>query len=195
MKKEQLKEIEENSKSAYDYMKKVENKYLKKKIKKKKLADEKKFLKEFEENHTEADVEYLLNDIQQKKNYRVLFTNSFFGITVPMYAALIASLAVFIVALLTFVGNISEQLIQLKLENDESNIDDVLSLFNEVNSQLINYFGIGSLLLFVTLLIIQLIRFWPVEKKKRYIGWLKTVKEFKEQKELKEIKELMKTTK
>lgn len=191
MKENELKAIEKDSKNGYEYMVKVEKKYLKGKS----LANQRTFLKKFEENHSRADVEYLFNDIQQKKRYDVLFTNSFFGITVPMYTALIAFVGIFIVALLTFVGNISEQLIQMKLESGESNIDDVLSLFNEVNSKLVTSFGAASLILFVTLIIIQVVRFWPVKKKKRYLGWLKSVKELKDQKELKDMMELMNMTK
>lgn len=176
MDQEKLKVFKRNSKNAVTYMKSVEKEYMDGKT----LKDQMIFLRKFEKNHSLDDIDYLYNEMDGHKESRLLFTNGFFGITIPSYAMIFTFLGVMVSALFGFTSSISMKLIELELNTEDKNIESALDLFIQAHSSTMLRFGV----LFILFLFVLLCMFWYRNNgdinRIRYLVWLKTIKGFKD---------------
>ncbi len=175
MRTERLEEVKRNSKNAFKYMKNLEKEYLKGKT----ILDQRNFVHKLKENHTLEEIMYLRNEMKGHKESEMSFTNGFFGIAVPMYVAIFAFLGLFLSGLTTFTGNITEKIIDYKLDNNDVDFEEAFELLNQVNSAVITKFSTAILLVLVFLFILYWNRHRNIGKRLRYLSWLSTIEDWK----------------
>ncbi|BDG46400.1 hypothetical protein [Parageobacillus sp. KH3-4] len=179
MDKERLEKIKINSKDACQYMKKVEKEYLYGQT----VKDKNDFIREFSINHSEEEIELLINELNSIKDGGLVFFNGYSGTFIPLLVSMFAFIGSFISAFFNFYNSLILKIIDLlikKKDNQEirSTLEEGISMYEGLWWRMGLVF-ILSLIFFGTWLLYNTIRY---KEKLKYIYFLNSAKFLKTQK-------------
>lgn len=181
MNRERLKEIKQDSKDAFNYMKSVEKEYLKGKN----LGAQTNFILKFGEIHSLEDLDYLYNELEGYKEERLLFTNGIWGITLPSYAMVFSILGVVTSSVLALFSSALMKVIDVKLTTEATDTVDALNTLIQSFLNVSQIVTIASILAFIGLsCIFVYMHYCGTRKRIQYLSWLKTIKARKAEEKL-----------
>lgn len=175
MKRKKLDEIKNKAKSSIDYMKKVENEYLTGK----KLIDRENFVHRISQHHDEKEITYLLNDLQQNKKSFSFFKKGYFGIITLIAGSIITFIGMLFAGNLGILGNMSNEVFGKKLQNNETNIDDIISFLGEASGMFLTQYSKILFVILVLLFIILFFLYFTYNNTTRFIIVLKNAKQIR----------------
>lgn len=189
--KEYLVRLKRDSKSAYQYIKSVEKEYLKGKS----IFDQETFIYKFKENHSLEEIIFLYNELKSDKKTIMSFSNGLFNIVVSFYVSLFAFIGVIVGSTINFISNLTQIVINIKLElenNNNNNTTDLNNIADFIKSEIfkfiklaisdfLDFFNILFMFGLAILLFMYLFSYKRyINKRMQYLSWLASIKEIKE---------------